>query len=279
MNLDSVPLVQAKNFTPGRKSPVTLIVIHDMEAGENTNTAENCAAFFAGANAPQASAHYNCDNDSIVCSVRPEDTAWHTAERRTNSCGIGIEQAGYAAQTKDDWADPYSHSMIFGQVAPLVKALSDRYSIPLVEITADDMKAGNFSGVTTHAAISEAFVPGGHTDPGPNYPLTEMIAAAAGPQQEDDMTPEQAAQLTDIQNWIKGANGQKGISQKIDDVASCVYKPGVPLLIDLELDTNAWSKAKGGQVDAQAIVAAIKGLGDDVAHEVLVGLGNALPKS
>jgi len=177
MDLNSIPEILARNYTPGRTSPVTLIVIHDMEAGEYSTTAENCASYFAGSNAPQASAHYCCDNDSVVCSVQPDDTAWHTAHTPTNNCGIGIEQAGYASQGADGWADGYSTQMIETQVGPLVRALCDRYGIPVRFLDANALRGGEFFGITSHREISFAFVPGGHTDPGPDYPWDKLFNA------------------------------------------------------------------------------------------------------
>jgi peptidoglycan hydrolase-like protein with peptidoglycan-binding domain len=177
MDLESIKYVQAKNYTKGRSVPPSLIVIHDMEAGEYSTTAENCASYFAGANAPRASAHYSCDNDSTVCSVKPDDTAWHTGHTGTNNCGIGIEQAGYASQSPDDWADGYSTQMIEGQVGPLVRALCDRYGIPVRFLDANALRGGEFSGITSHREISFAFVKGGHTDPGPDYPWDKLFNA------------------------------------------------------------------------------------------------------
>lgn len=189
IDLDSIPLIRARNYTSGRRAPVTMIVIHDMEAPETPTQAENCAQYFAGPNSPQASAHYCCDSDSVVCSVLPSDEAWHSAYGPTNACSVGIEQAGYAAADTHEWLDAFGQAMIFGQVAPLVAALCDRYGIPVRFLDAAAMRAGNMTGITTHGAISEAFVPGGHTDPGPNYPMAEMLAhvrSILDPTPEDD---------------------------------------------------------------------------------------------
>lgn len=182
MDLDAIPFIQARNFTWGRKVQPTLIVIHDMEAGEYSTTAENCASYFAGSNAPRASAHYCCDNDSTVCSVKPDDTAWHTGHNDTNNCGIGIEQAGYANQGIGfmyGWADQYSQQMIINQVAPLCAALCKRYGIPVHFLTADDLRAGDRVGITSHREITYAFVQGGHTDPGPDYPWDQLLSEIA----------------------------------------------------------------------------------------------------
>ena len=53
-----VPFFPAKNFTPTTGRTIDLIVFHDMEYPETPEGAEWCAGFFAGSNAPRASAHY-----------------------------------------------------------------------------------------------------------------------------------------------------------------------------------------------------------------------------
>ncbi|CAB5220379.1 N-acetylmuramoyl-L-alanine amidase domain [uncultured Caudovirales phage] len=177
-DLNNIPFVPARWYTNGRSSQVTMIVIHDMEAGEYSTTAESCANYFSNTSV-QASAHYCADNDSVVCAVQPDDEAWHTGHGPTNHCSVGIEQAGYANQGADGWADDYSQSMIKGQVAPLAAALCQRYGIPVQFLNSDDLRAGNYSGITTHREITYAFVQGGHTDPGPDYPVDELISAIA----------------------------------------------------------------------------------------------------
>lgn len=230
MNLDSIPYVPARNYTRGRSAPISLIVIHDMEAGEYSSTAENCASYFAGSNAPRASAHYNCDNDSTVCSVKPEDTAWHTAENRTNNCGIGIEQAGYANQGIGPgfgWNDAYSQNMILTQVAPLVAALCKRYNIPARFLSGADLAAGNLSGISSHREITYGFkIYGGHTDPGPDYPFDQLLGEVSrilgGGITAANPTPAPATGV-----WTIGTTGNKvrDIQKVVGVTADGVYGP------------------------------------------------------
>jgi peptidoglycan hydrolase-like protein with peptidoglycan-binding domain len=183
IDLNSIPYIPARFYTPGRRADISMIVIHDMEAGEYSTTAESCANYFKNTTR-RASAHYCCDNDSVVCSVLPDDTAWHTGENETNNSGIGIEQAGYANQgigfswTEGGigWADTYSQDMIKNQVAPLVAALCDRYGIPVRFLSADDLRNGERAGITSHREITYGFgIYGGHTDPGPDYPWDQLL--------------------------------------------------------------------------------------------------------
>lgn len=231
MDLDSIQFIQAKNFTWGRKVQPSLIVIHDMEAGEYSTTAESCANYFAGSNAPQASAHYCCDNDSVVCSVNPDDTAWHTGENSTNDCGIGIEQAGYADQGigfGTGWADKYSQDMIINQVAPLCAALCQRYGIPVHFLTADDLRAGDRVGITSHREITYAFVQGGHTDPGPDYPWEQLLSEIAknlGGNPPAPQPPETPVPSSDVFGPGSTGNSVKTIQALVGVTQDGVYGP------------------------------------------------------
>jgi hypothetical protein len=172
------PFVPAKWFTKGpRNCAITVLVIHDMEAPEGPKTAENVAAYFAdpkdkAGNPVKASAHFNVDCDSIVQSVREEDIAWHAPG--ANSNGIGIEHAGYARQTREEWLDEYSTATL-KLSAKLVAELCKKYEIPAVWLTVDELKA-NKPGICGHVDITNAFNGGkGHSDPGPNFPKDVYI--------------------------------------------------------------------------------------------------------
>src|SRR4051812_19382269 len=102
--------VQARNYTRAGRNAIDLIVVHTMEAPEKPGTAENVADWFAGATAPQASAHYCIDADSIVQTVRDEDIARHAPGANHN--GIGLEHAGFARFTVGDWGNDYNRRML-----------------------------------------------------------------------------------------------------------------------------------------------------------------------
>lgn len=173
-----VKFVQARNYTRGpRKCPIDLIVIHDMEAAETPNTAEAVANWFAGKSAPQASAHFCLDNNSIVQCVRVQDIAWHA--KGANHNGVGIELAGFARQTQGQWADDFSSAML-ELAAGLVGKLCSDLSLPVEYVDAAGIKAGG-RGITTHADVTKAFrIQGGHTDPGPNFPMTDLVFLVQG---------------------------------------------------------------------------------------------------
>ncbi len=174
-----VAFIQAKNFRKGRVDPATgkpcgvsLVVLHDMEAAEASSTAENVAKWFAGAAAPMASAHYCCDNDSVVGCVREADTAFHAPG--ANHSGVGIEMAGYAKQTAAEWGDAYSIAML-ERVASLTAAICKRHSLPVEFVDEAGLLSGK-RGVTTHRCVSAAFKKSTHSDPGPNFDMPAFLA-------------------------------------------------------------------------------------------------------
>ena len=169
-----IQFLQARNFThvPSSRT-IDLIIIHDMEYPETPEGAEWCASFFAAPTAPQASAHYSVDSNSIVQSVRDGDVAWHA--KGANHNGIGVEHAGYAKQTRAQWLDDYSQREL-AISARLVARLCRLYAIPIAYVDAADLRptslgARALRGLTGHRDATVAFgIVGGHTDPGPNFP-------------------------------------------------------------------------------------------------------------
>jgi N-acetyl-anhydromuramyl-L-alanine amidase AmpD len=160
----------------------TLLVIHTMEAGEYSSTAESCAAFFQRSTST-GSAHLCIDNDSIVQSVPFERKAAGARGaiykgRTVNDWAVHFEHAGYARQTAAEWADDYSQKMLFWSAIAAAKVCK-QYGIPAVALDPIHLRNGQ-TGITTHAAVSTAFkVVGGHTDPGPAFPMASYVAAVA----------------------------------------------------------------------------------------------------
>lgn len=175
------PFVQAKHFDKDGMGSVHLIVIHTMEWGETVNTAESCASFFTnpiGPNGPVvASAHYCIDSDTIVQCVNDKDAAYHTPGyvdgREVNRVSIGIEHAGYARQSADEWADPYSTAMLTLS-AELIARLCKHHGVPIRHLTDDELRSGE-AGLVGHADCTRALGAGTHTDPGPNFPWSKYL--------------------------------------------------------------------------------------------------------
>jgi len=166
-----ITFVQAKEWRWADRKTVDWIVIHSAEVWEKPSSAEAVAAYFRNPH-PPASAHFTVDCDSIVQSVKTEHMAAHAGPANRRS--IGIEQAGYAKQTREEWLDDYGQRML-RLVARLVAREAKTWSIPLVKLTPTEMIAGA-RGLCGHVDVNAAF-PGSskHYDPGPHYPWDVLL--------------------------------------------------------------------------------------------------------
>jgi N-acetyl-anhydromuramyl-L-alanine amidase AmpD len=171
-------VVEAKHWirSVNRATPL-LIVIHSAETSERVATAENIANWFRTMpENPKASAHYVVDADTVLQCVPELSVAYHARGGVTNLCAIGIELAGRASQTREQWLDEYGVRML-RLCRTLLCDISYRLGIPLTVVDERELTAHKARGVTTHAAITRAWrVPGGHTDPGPNFPMDVLLS-------------------------------------------------------------------------------------------------------
>ena len=164
------PFVESPNVTPTTARRIDVVVMHTMEIAERKDAAEICARWFASP-VSRVSAHYCVDADSIVQCVREKDIAWHA--RGGNTSSIGVELAGFARQTRKDWADAYSNAVL-GRAATLVADVCRRRAIPVRWLVADDLTAGRH-GITGHAEVSRAYRKSDHWDPGPAFPVERFL--------------------------------------------------------------------------------------------------------
>lgn len=180
--LTQAPFIQARNFTKSAHRSILAVCIHTMEAPEGPKTAENVANWFAtqpvqgqlvnGKPWRGTSAHWNVDADSIVQSVREQDIAWHAGP--VNGWSIGVEHAGYARQSASEWQDEYSTNMLI-RSARLVAEICFRWDIPVMRVTANDLKLGQQCGIFGHCDVTKAFAFGDHTDPGAFFPWDTFL--------------------------------------------------------------------------------------------------------
>src|SRR5579871_1966095 len=175
-DLSKLQFIQARHYTKGRTSDIQLIELHDEESPDRNGSALNVAHYFAGPSAPQASAHLTIDNLTAILCVHFEDTAWAVINSNHNS--INLEHAGYASETVRDWESDYNKAML-EQSAQITAALCYEYNIPaaLAVFAGPDDETVITPGITTHGLTPNHV--SGHTDPGPNFPLTAYIARVA----------------------------------------------------------------------------------------------------
>ena len=174
------PLIPAKHFSIGRGGKkIRMIVLHTMETPETVGRAKQVAQWFGSAKAPQASAHYCVDPTDIIQSVVDSNTAWAVDDFDLNQQSISIELAGSASQTVAQWHDAYS-TKEFAKLVELSKGLMKAYDIPAVHLTTEQILDGKSKGFCYHADITAAKkIAGGHTDPGKNFPMAELLKAVS----------------------------------------------------------------------------------------------------
>jgi hypothetical protein len=181
IDLESIRYVPCRDQWPRRTNAAHIwIVLHSIESGEGGETAEACANYFRDPRNPNgtpriASTQFVVDNNSTIRCAEWENRV--AGAVGANDEGWHIEQAGVAAQSADQWRDDYSTDMVMRQTAPLVAALAHRDGIPLRFVDAAGLKRGQ-PGVTTHHECWKAFGGDVRTDPGANYPMTEMLVEA-----------------------------------------------------------------------------------------------------
>lgn len=171
------PFVQARWFTPGPnkgRRRVRVVVIHDMEFYERTDTAEVIAHDFATRDATsKASAHICVDSNSIVQCVKDNNIAY--AAPGCNSDGIQIELAGYARQTREQWLDAYGIAML-ALASDATAQYCLKYSLPPVHLTNAQLEDGE-SGIVGHVQVSQVYRKSNHSDPGPQFPWDYFMAS------------------------------------------------------------------------------------------------------
>jgi N-acetylmuramoyl-L-alanine amidase-like protein len=259
--------VQASGYTLGRPDgPPLWIVVHDMEADETPNTAESTANYFAtGAGGRDVSSHYTADSDSVVQCVRLADTAWTVGNWQGNNLGINWELAGFASQTREQWLDEFGLAM-FAKMAPIVRSDADRFGIPLVRCSINDLKAFR-KGVTSHNDLGVAFGGTDHTDPGPNFPWDEFLAIMNG----DDvaLTDDEHRMLANLDRQATAWFYDTEDVTKVNGTESQPYHIRARLLrLEEKMDRVLTLLEGAGSPDAAPIVAAIRGEGELTRAEI-----------
>ncbi len=124
-----IKFIQSKHYQPANRNEVTLIKLHGGETAE------------------LLSVHFLVDDLTITQCVKEEDIAFHCLA--CNNYSIGIEHAGYARQTEDQWLDSFSTQML-KRSAKLTASLCKKWNIPIKFVNKDN-------GITTHINMGSKF--------------------------------------------------------------------------------------------------------------------------
>lgn len=127
-NLD-IKYVPGKFYKKANRNKVSLIVLESINYEEALK------------------GHFYINDLVIMQRVKEEDIAYH--HDLFNEFSIGIEHAGYARQTEDQWLDSYSIQML-KRSAKLTALLCKKWNIPVKYETKDN-------GITTHSNMGDKF--------------------------------------------------------------------------------------------------------------------------
>lgn len=167
----------ASNYSPQKRRRTIAIVVHATAGHEGPTKDDDVAAMFAKRFPPGQKARsctFVVDSNSFVQCVPDDCIAWHcgaTGNRLTE----GVELCGQASQTRAQWFDAMSFPMLC-LAARLIAWRCELYSIPVRFADAAMLRAG-LPGITTHAEVSKAWRESNHTDPGPDFPMEDLLRA------------------------------------------------------------------------------------------------------
>lgn len=143
----------------GHQTTIKRIVIHGTSSACKVGGAMANARWFQDPRA-RGSAHYVVDPAEVVQCV-PEDRV--AAHAPPNTGSIGIELCDPNAGDPTRWNDG-PHRQMLDRAAGLVREIAARQDVPLVWITAAQIKAGQ-RGLTSHHEVTIAYRQSTHTDP------------------------------------------------------------------------------------------------------------------
>ena len=166
-------------------SEVDLIVLHSTEDSTAKSAADWFATTIEGEPESKQPGSTQVVVDDTGCYRTLPDNVVPYGAPNVNIRGLHIEMAGFHDWTREQWLE---HLPTIEKAAGQAAAWAAEYGIPLRFLDAAALRAGERGGVTTHLEATKAFTPGGHVDPGPNFPLDTFFSYAGG-----SITPEELA--------------------------------------------------------------------------------------
>jgi N-acetylmuramoyl-L-alanine amidase len=178
--------IPSPNVSSRGGSTVRLIVVHTSEGAQ---TYQSLGNFFANPSS-QVSSHTGIDD------ARPgvigeycgrSNKSWTAADAnpyavQTELCTPSGAAQGWSAET---WA---AKTTMLSNCAAWIAEEAAIFGIPIVKLTPAQAQGGA-AGVCGHGDLGA--MGGGHTDPGPNFPWSQVLAmAAGGPQPQPKPEPE-----------------------------------------------------------------------------------------
>jgi hypothetical protein len=171
------PNVVVRHYSPCQSEragvPLNLIVLHDTEGANIPDSTADLSGLgdWFGSIGAQASSHVATDSDGNSARfVSDRRKAWHCMAY--NSASLGIEQLGFASQSRTAW---FKNWRQLRETARWIAYWSHRYGIPI-------RKGAVSGGAVTRAGVLRHMdlgtTGGGHSDPGSAYPFYRVLLLA-----------------------------------------------------------------------------------------------------
>lgn len=157
----------------------TFGVFHSAETPLANGYAASIARYFG--RGPGTSCHYMIDPAETWGVLPDEFIAWHVGNGNTNS--LGLEHAGYARLTREEWTSPAGLALV-SRSAAVVAGARARYGIEPRMMSDDELlrahRRQTVGGWATHDQCRRVLGGTTHTDPGAGFALDLILAAAGG---------------------------------------------------------------------------------------------------
>jgi hypothetical protein len=159
--------IPSPNYSSRGGSGVRLVIVH---TAEGATTYKALGNYFSSGSAG-VSSHTGIDDTAgrIGEYVKRPDKAWTAGN--ANPYSVNVELCGFAAWSPTEWE---RHPDMLNNCARWIAEECKHYGIPIVKLGPNEAMHGG-RGVCGHVDVSG---PGGHWDPGPDFPWSKVIAAA-----------------------------------------------------------------------------------------------------
>jgi len=162
--------IPSPSYSNRGSAPVRLLVIH---TAEGSRTIESLGGWFANPS-NKVSSHAGADDkpNTVGIYVQRAYSAWTAASANPVSCQI--ELCGFASWDAAEWS---RHPNMLQNTASWLAEEAAAFGVPLTRLNPSQAQ-GSGRGVCAHADLGSWG--GNHWDPGPNFPMDQVIAMAKG---------------------------------------------------------------------------------------------------
>lgn len=162
--------IPSPNYSSRQGADVRLIVLH---SAEGARTIGDLGHYFASMSV-QASSHVGADDqvNTIGEYVKRDRKAW--TQSAYNPVSVSVEMCAFSSWDVDEW---HRHPNMLDNVARWIAEEADHFKIPIVKLNSLQAQ-GVGRGVCFHSDLGSAG--GGHSDPGPGFPINYVLTSAIG---------------------------------------------------------------------------------------------------